>query len=61
MEGRARVEPSADMRQAANLTRQYYLALIEQGFNKDQALSLTASWIAAIVTPMVPPSDEEEK
>lgn len=35
-----RIEPSADMRQAAIVARQMFLALVEQGFTEEQALKV---------------------
>jgi hypothetical protein len=40
-----RVEPSADMRQAAHSMREMYLALIEQGFSETQACSIIGTML----------------
>ncbi len=41
------VEPSADLRQAASLIRQTYIALVAQGFSEQQALIVVGQVIAA--------------
>ncbi|MGH3933496.1 MAG: hypothetical protein ACRDS1_00690 [Pseudonocardiaceae bacterium] len=40
------MEPSADMRQAANHLRQLYVALTREGFSEQQALVIIGQCIA---------------
>jgi hypothetical protein len=50
-------EPSAAMRQAAKYIRELYEALLEQGFNEDQALRIVSTSIgtAAGTSPATTP------
>lgn len=46
MAGEEPIEPSAALRQAAYEFRQMYIALLDQGFTKDEALNIIGSVIA---------------
>lgn len=41
------IEPSADLRVLANTVRQVFLALIQEGFNEQQALTIIGQILAA--------------
>jgi hypothetical protein len=41
------IEPSADLRQAASALRQMFIALINEGFDERQALTIIGHAIAA--------------
>lgn len=43
------VEPSADLRQLASMLHQTYVALIAEGFNESQALTIIGKILAASV------------
>lgn len=45
-----KLEPSADMRQAAHGMREWYVALTDEGFSSRQALTLLGQAIAAGIT-----------
>lgn len=40
------VEPSADLREAASVLRQTYVALVEEGFTVDEALKIIGQILA---------------
>ncbi|MCD2263262.1 hypothetical protein K3888_11190 [Dietzia aurantiaca] len=40
MNGKGRMEPHADLRNAANVTRQMFIAFTDAGFDDKQALAL---------------------
>lgn len=40
-------EPGADQRQAAAALRQFYLALVKEGFSEDQAMGMISTMLAA--------------
>jgi hypothetical protein len=41
------VEPTADLRQLANILRQTYLALVQEGFTAQEALVIIGQILAA--------------
>lgn len=41
------VEPSADLREAASILRQTYVALVEEGFTVDEALKIIGQILAS--------------
>lgn len=41
------IEPSADLRQLANVLRQTYLALMQEGFTEAEALAIIGQIISA--------------
>jgi len=41
------IEPNADMRVMANALRQMFLALIQEGFNEQQAMQIVGVTLAA--------------
>jgi len=41
------IEPNADMRVMANALRQMFLALIQEGFNEQQAMQIIGVTLAA--------------
>jgi hypothetical protein len=43
-----RVEMLQAMKNIASLSRTFYLQLLEEGFDKKQALTLTAAWLASL-------------
>lgn len=42
-----KTEPTADMRQAANVMWQMFTALVQEGFSAPQALSILGTMLAA--------------
>ncbi len=44
-----KLEPSADHRQVAQVTRQQHVAFVDVGFTEDQALALTSVWLDRIM------------
>lgn len=45
MNDRIKVEPTAEMRQAAITCYQWYIALVDQGFSESQALAIVGAMI----------------
>lgn len=43
-----KIEPSADLREAANYMRQWFIALTDQGFTEDQALRIISGAIGGV-------------
>ena len=41
------IEPSADLRQLASILRQTYLALVQEGFTQQEALTIIGQILAA--------------
>jgi hypothetical protein len=41
------IEPAADLRQLANMLRQTYLALVQEGFTEREALAIIGQIIVA--------------
>jgi len=41
------IEPAADLREMANILRQYFIALTQEGFTEHQALQIIGTTIAA--------------
>ena len=41
------VEPSADMRAAAHAVREIFVALMQEGFNENQALTIVGQILAS--------------
>jgi hypothetical protein len=41
------IEPAADLRQLANTLRQTFLALVQEGFTEQQALTIIGQILAA--------------
>ena len=42
-----KIEPTADIRQAAAMMYQFYVAMVQAGFNQDQALELVKVQLTA--------------
>jgi hypothetical protein len=56
-----RIEPSADMRQAAHQLREMYVALKAEGFSDKQALTIVGQAIAAGMSAAAANQPEEDQ
>jgi hypothetical protein len=52
-------EPSSEMRNAAKMHRQYFVALVQEGFTESQALQILGYMLSAAVA-SAPPKDNND-
>ena len=49
MNDKPKMEPAADLRQSANMMRQVYIALVDEGFSEQQALVILGQMLSAAI------------
>lgn len=45
---RAKIEPNADLREVATNLREWYVALLDAGFNTHEACAIIGAWLAGV-------------